>query len=124
MTAHVPAMTAHMRMAALSEHLPADRSPRRGWRAWLPRLSRRRPHGLAAIPERYRLQFLLLADAAMPGAAEADVAAMAGRLADQVRIPKRLLAKLPETADLDRWFRDSCDHIKAVLGELVEAEAR
>lgn len=117
-------MTAHMRMAALSEHLPADRPARHGWRARLPHFPRHRPHGLASIPDRYRLQFLLLADAAMPGAAEADVAAMAGRLADRVRIPARLLAKLPETADLDRWFRDSCDRIKASLNELLEAEAR
>lgn len=117
-------MTAHMRMAALSDHLPADRPARHGWRARLPRFSRRRPHGLASIPDRYRLQFLLLADAAMPGAAEADVAAMAGRLAGQVRIPARLLAKLPETADLDRWFRDRSDQIKRDLGDLLEAETR
>jgi hypothetical protein len=116
-------MTAHQRMAALSDFLPEAGSPRRGWRAWVPRLSCRRPRGLAAIPERYRLQFLLLADAQMPGRAEADVAAMADALADRSRPPKRLLAQLPETTGLDRWFKDRTDQIKATLADLLEAEA-
>jgi hypothetical protein len=111
------------RLAALSEFLPETGPARPGWRAWLPRFSRRRPHGLEAIPERYRLQFLLLASDAMPGRPEADVAAMAGRLADETRIPKRLLARLPDTDGLDRWFRGECEQITERLGKLVEAEA-
>jgi hypothetical protein len=126
MTAQMP-MAAHMRMAELSELLP-ETSPARPQSAWLGRLarllpSRRRLCGLAAIPERYRLQFLLLADAAMPGRPEADVAAMADALADRTRPPKRLLAQLPETTGLDRWFKDRTDQIKATLAELLEAEA-
>lgn len=126
MTATMP-MTAHQRMAALSDLLPDTGTSRRGRFAkfaWLPRFSRRRPHGLESVPERYRLQFLLFADAAMPGRAEADVAAMAGRLADRTRPPKRLLAQLPETAGLDRWFRDRSDDIRATLAELLEAGTR
>lgn len=123
MTAQMP-MTAHQRMATLSDLLPDTDSARRGWRAWLPRLSRRRPRGLEAIPERYRLQFLLLADAAMPGRAEADVAAMAGRLADRTRPPARLLAQLPDTTGLDRWFKDRTEQIRATLADLLEAGTR
>lgn len=122
---HAP-MSAHQRMAALSDLLPDAGTSRPGWRAWLrfSWLPWRRPQGLAAIPERYRLQFLLLADAAMPGRAEADVAAMADTLAGRVKIPARLLAKLPDHGDLDHWFRDRADQIQAHLGELLEAETR
>lgn len=118
-------MGANQRLAALSELLPHDPVPSRGWRArfsWFSRFSRRRPRGLAAIPERYRLQFLVLAADAMPGRAPEDVAAMAGRLAGSVKIPGRLLAKLPDTTDLDKWFRDSCDQIKGCLEGLLEAQ--
>lgn len=117
-------MAANMRLATLSDLLPDTGSAPRGWRAFTARFSRKRPRGLEAIPERYRLQFLVLADRAMPGGAQADVAAMADRLADRTRIPARLLAKLPDTADLDEWFRDSCERITTTLGELLEAEAR
>lgn len=116
------AMTAHQRMAALSDLLPETGMPRRGWRALMPRFSRR-PRGLAAIPERYRLQFLLLADAAMPGSPQAEVAAMAGRLADRVKVPGRLAARR-DTGDLDAWFKNRTDQIRATLAGLLEAEAR
>jgi hypothetical protein len=117
-------MAANLRLAALSDLLPTGGSPPRGWRAFAARFSRRRPRGLAAIPERYRLQFLVLASDAMPGRTPDEVAAMADRLADRTRIPARLLARLPDTADLDRWFRDSCERITGCLSELLEAEAR
>lgn len=115
------------RLAELDGLLP-ETAPARQRPAWLRRAAllvpfRRRPHGLEAIPERYRLQFLVLARDAMPGRDLADVAAMAGRLADETRIPARLLAKLPDHADLDRWFRDRSDKITATLAELLEAEA-
>ena len=118
------AMAANQRLAALSDLLPDAGSPRRGWRAFTARFTRRRPRGLAAIPERYRLQFLVLAAEAMPGRPQADVAAMADRLADRTKIPARLLAKLPDTTGLDGWFRDSCERITTTLGELLEAETR
>lgn len=125
MTAQIDgAMAANMKLATLSDLLPDTGSPRRGWRAILSRFSRRRPRGLAAIPERYRLQFLVFADGAMPGRPQADVAAMAGQLADQTKIPARLLAKLPDHAELDEWFRDSCSRITGCLAELLEAETR
>jgi hypothetical protein len=113
-------MAANLRLAALSDLLPDTGPPRRGWRAVAARFSRRRPRGLAAIPERYRLQFLVLASDAMPGRSPAEVAAMADRLAGATRIPARLLARLPDTTDLDRWFRDSCERITATLTELLE----
>lgn len=119
------AMTAHQRMAALSELLPADGGSAGGWRArfsWLAR--RRKLNGLAAVPDRYRLQFLLFADEAMPGREVTDVAAMAGRLADRTRPPARLLARLPEHGELDEWFRERSDQIRRDLGDLLEAEAR
>jgi hypothetical protein len=116
------AMAANQRLATLSDLLPDTASPRHGWRALIARFSRRRPRGLAAIPERYRLQFLVLAAEAMPGRPQADVAAMAGRLADRTRIPARLLAKLPDHAEMDEWFRDSCERITGCLGELLEKE--
>jgi hypothetical protein len=122
MTATMP-MTAHQRMAALSELLPDTGTSRRGWRAWLPRLSWHKPRGLEAVPERYRLQFLLLADAAMRGRPEAEVAAMAGQLAERTRPPKRLVAKLPDAAPLDGWFRDRTDQIRTTLAELLEGES-
>ncbi len=118
------AMAANMRLASLSDLLPATGTAPRGWRAVLSRLSPRRPRGLAAIPERYRLQFLVLAADSMPGRSPADVAAMADALADRTKIPARLAARLPETAGLDEWFRDSSGRITATLGELLEAETR
>lgn len=114
------AMAANLRLAALSDLLPDTSPPRRGWRALASRFSRRRPRGLASVPERYRLQFLVLAADAMPGRTPAEVAAMADRLADRTRIPARLLAKLPDTTDLDKWFRDSCERITDTLTELLE----
>jgi hypothetical protein len=117
-------MAANMRLASLSDLLPATGPAPRGWRAILSRFSPRHPHGLAAIPERYRLQFLVLAADSMPGRTPADVAKLADVLADRTKIPPRLIAKLPETAGLDEWFRDSCGRITTTLGELLEAEAR
>jgi hypothetical protein len=125
MTARIDgAMAANLRLAALSDLLPQGGAVPRGWRALAVRFSRRRPRGLEAIPERYRLQFLVFAADAMPGRTPADVAAMADRLADRTRIPARLLAKLPDTAGLDEWFRGSCEQITWRLSELLEAEAR
>lgn len=121
-------MSAHKRMAELSDLLPGAPAAGRKRPKWLRRLGalvpRRRPHGLEGIPERYRLQFLLLADAAMPGRPEADVRAMADRLADRTRPPARLVAQLPETAGLDEWFRDGTEQIRATLAGLLEAEAQ
>jgi hypothetical protein len=125
MTAQIDGgMAANLRLATLDDLLPAAGTPRHGWRALASRFSRRRPRGLAAIPERYRLQFLVLADGAMPGRPAAEVVAMADRLADRTQIPVRLLVKLPDTTDLDRWFRDSCERITGCLSELLEAEAQ
>lgn len=122
MTTFQAAIEQSARLAALDDLLPEAGTPRCGWRALLPRFSRRRPRGLESVPERYRLQFLLLASDAMPGAAPEAVGVMAGRLADQTRIPRRLLAKLPDADGLDAWFRDECEHIKARLDGLLEAE--
>lgn len=117
-------MAANMKLASLSDLLPDAGTTPRGWRAFLSRFSRRRPRGLAAIPERYRLQFLVLTAEAMPGRSQAHVAAMTDRLADRTKIPARLLAKLPDHQELDVWFRDSCERITTTLGELLEAETR
>jgi hypothetical protein len=117
-------MTAGLRMAALSDLLPATTPARPGrWRARLPRLAwfTRRPGGLESVPERYRLQFLLLASDALPAGDPADIAVLAGRLAGRVTIPGRLLGDTPA---MDAWFRDRTGRIQASLGELLEAEAR
>lgn len=122
MTTFETAMAQSARLAALSDLLPDTGMPSHGWRArfsWLTRLSRRRPRGLEAIPERYRLQFLVLAADALPGRAPEDVAAMAGRLADSVRIPGRLLAQLPDTDGLDRWFKSEAEAIAGRLDGLL-----
>lgn len=91
--------------AALSDLLP-------------PGTARRRPRGLARIPERYRLQFLLLAASRMPGKPEAEVAAVADRLAGRTRIPARLLDR---TDELDEWFRGQAQRIAARLDTLLAA---
>lgn len=120
MTTFETAMGANQRLAALSDLLPdAGDPPRRGWRALAWRLRRKRPSGLESVPERYRLQFLVLAADAMPGAAPEDVAALAGRLADATKIPGRLLAKLPDTDGLDRWFKSEAEAIAARLDGLL-----
>lgn len=103
-------------LAALSDLLPA--APKR--RRWL-RWPRRRPaKGLAGIPERYRLQFLLLAAERMPGRAPEEVSALAGRLAQRFQPPPPLVAALAtETGPLDEWFRDRAEAVVAELDRLV-----
>jgi hypothetical protein len=99
--------------AAASGLLPQDGLRRRlPWR-------RRRPQGLAGIPERYRLQFLLLAADRAPGRPPAEVAAAADRLAAAVRVPRRLLAQLPRADGLDAWFREHAEAIRALADELA-----
>ena len=115
MTTFEAAISQSARLAALDELLPAAGTPRHGW---LARFSRR-PRGLEAIPERYRLQFLVFAREAMPGRPAAEVRAAADRLADGTRIPARLLAKLPEHSPLDAWFRSRTDEIQARLDDLI-----
>jgi hypothetical protein len=83
------------------------------WLGW-----RRRLRGLEAVPERYRLQFLLLASSRLPGGSPEDVAGLAGRLAARVRIPAALL-KLENPDRLDAWFRDHRDGIVSLLDEVA-----
>lgn len=108
-------------VAALSDLLPPDTSPGRRWLAWIPRPRRRRLAGLAAIPERYRLQFLLLAADRLPGHPADEVTALAGRLADATPVPGRLVAQLPRTDALDQWFKDRREDIMAALDDLLAA---
>lgn len=98
-------------LADAADRLPAFRPQRRLSRVRLPFLRPRA--GLAGLPERYRLQLLLLAAERMPGAAPETVAAAAGKLSDRVRsrIPARLLAG--HFDDLDPWFRDHAELIAA-----------
>ena len=123
MTTFEGAIAQSRRLAELDELLPAAGTPRHGWRAFLSRFSRRRPRGLESIPERYRLQFLLLAADAMTGRPPGDVAMMAGRLADATRIPVRLLAKLPDHGPLDAWFKGEAEAIAARLDGLLDGAA-
>jgi hypothetical protein len=111
-------------MAALSEVLPS--SPSQRVTGGLRRFSLRRflppprVRGLEGIPERYRLQFLLLASERLPGAPAADVAALAGRMADQVRIPAGLVRSLAtDTKPLDAWFKGQAERISGLAAQLA-----
>lgn len=76
--------------------------------------------GLARIPERYRLQFVLLAADRLRGRPGAEVTALADRLADLVEIPPDLLAEFDaDTRALDGWFRAALPQFRDLLGELV-----
>lgn len=106
-------------MAALSDLLPPDAPPVRRVR-WLRLPRSRRVSGLERIPERYRLQFLLLAADAAKGRPPAEVAALAGRVADRVTVPPGLLAQFAaDTRPLDAWFRSQSDRITALTAELA-----
>jgi hypothetical protein len=103
-------------MAALSDFLP-DAPPPRPRRMRLLRLRSRRVAGLEAIPERYRLQFLMLASDRLPGAAPAEVTALADRVASRVQVPARLLAEFDsDTRPLDAWFRAQAPRIRSLAG--------
>jgi hypothetical protein len=97
-------------LADVADRLPAYAAPRRP-RFWPLRL--RRPRGLSALPERYRLQLMLLTAGCLPGAAPEVVVAAADELADRTRarIPSRLLGAHFEA--LDPWFRDHAESIAA-----------
>jgi hypothetical protein len=102
-------------MAALSGFLPGDESPAPR-RLRLLRLRQRRVTGLERIPERYRLQFLLLASERLPGAPPAQAVALAGRVADRVRVPPGLVAEsAADTSRLDAWFRAQAPRIAALM---------
>ena len=104
-------------VAALADLLPAGTPLRRPW--WLRWLRPARPAGLEAVPERYRLQFLLLAAERLPGDADPRLLGeVAAGLAERTaaRIPGRLLAAHPD--DLDRWFKDHADAIRDDLDAL------
>lgn len=65
--------------------------------------------GLLAVPERYRLQFLLLAAGRLPRAGEVVIARTAARLAERTAIPPELLDG--HAAELDAWFREHAAQI-------------
>jgi hypothetical protein len=98
-------------VAALADLLPAGERPqRRLSRVRLPFLRPAAPRGLEAVPERYRLQLILMAADALPGAAPAAQGAAAAMLAERTRsrIPARLLGR---TDELDVWFKQHADEI-------------
>lgn len=113
---------ARRKMAELSDLLPAEAfpAPRPRLLRWLPR-RKRAAKGLAAIPERYRLQFLLLAAERLSGRPAAEVAGLADELADRTRIPAGLLRQLPETTELDAWFREQVPVLREHLEALTAA---
>lgn len=102
-------------IAELSDLIPHDRDSPAGRFPRLGRLfRRRRALGLEAVPERYRLQFLILASERMPGRAPAEVAQAAGRLAEAVRAPRGL-----DTGETDAWFRANAGRIIALADKTV-----
>lgn len=64
-------------------------------------------HGLAAVPERYRLQLLLFA--AARHASPAKVTALADRVAGRLEVPEG------RTDEVDTWFRDHAQDIWAMF---------
>jgi len=108
-------MAALSDMAALSEFLPAPAPAPRRMRVL--RLRRQRVSGLERIPERYRLQFLLLASERLPGRPPAEVTALADQVASRVHVPPRLLAELDsDTRGLDAWFKAQAPRIRTLTG--------
>lgn len=102
-------------MAALSDFLPD--APPKPARMRLLRLRTRRVSGLERIPERYRLQFLLLASDKLPGAPPAEVTALADRVASRIHVPPRMLAEFDkDTGPLDAWFKAQAPRIKTLTG--------
>jgi hypothetical protein len=115
---------ARRQMAELSLLLPPPKSPARSRTrlrriAGLARLRRRSVSGLEGIPERYRLQFLVLAAGKLPGATPEQVRDLADKLASHVIVPERLAAKLPgDPKPLDAWFRGQMPVLTAALDDL------
>jgi len=104
-------MASRAQVAGLADLLPTSERPqRRLSRFRLPFARPRAPRGLEAVPERYRLQLILMAADAMPGKDPSAQGAVAAELAERVRamIPARLLG---DTDDLDVWFKERADFI-------------
>lgn len=133
MAAELPAagMARARQMAELSELLPASKPParaRRGLgrvRVTLPaRLTRIRVSGLEGIPERYRLQILLMARDQLPGAHDPDVRGLADRIATEVKPPPRLVASVADDPrPLDQWFRGQAERITELAASLAAETA-
>lgn len=116
-------MATRAQLAEAADMLPAFAPQRRLSRIRLPFI-RPRAQGLAGLPERYRLQMLMLAAERMPGESAEAVAAAGAELADRTRrrIPAALLGAHFE--DLDPWFRDHAESIAADADRAVASWRR
>lgn len=111
-------MASWVQVAALADLLPASAPKERSrTRFRLPRLRRSRPRGLEAVPERYRLQLILMTADAMPGAAPDEQAKAAAELAERVR--GRIPARITGTDGRDAWFRQHAEEIAAMAKDLA-----
>lgn len=111
-------MASRLQVAALADLLPAGERPqRRLSRFRLPFTRPRALRGLEAVPERYRLQLVLMAADAMPGAAPGEQARAAAELAERVR--GRIPARITGTDGRDAWFRQHAEEIAAMAADLA-----